>query len=95
MKNRVSTSARSTRVAWLVAIVLAHVAPVAQACSVCMGDPNSNDASALNAAIFLMLGCIGGVLGLLTAFGVYLYRRAHMPIPPHVELAEMIGTQSK
>ncbi|HEX5176168.1 MAG TPA: hypothetical protein VFV83_04010 [Chthoniobacteraceae bacterium] len=60
-----------------------------------MGDPNSNEASAINAAIFLMLGCIGGVLGLLIAFGIYLYRRAQLPIPPHVELAEMIGTQSK
>lgn len=67
----------------------------AQACSACMGDPNSNDASALNAAIFLMLGCIGGVLGLLSAFGIYLYRRAQTPIPPHVQLAEMIGAQSK
>lgn len=69
--------------------------PAAQACSACMGDPDSNDASALNAAIFLMLACIGGVLGLLSAFGIYLYRRAQTPIPPHVQLAEMIGAQSK
>jgi hypothetical protein len=79
----------------LMAFGLAQFPSAAQACSACMGDPNSNEASAINAAIFLMLGCIGGVLGLFIAFGIYLYRRAQLPIPPHVELAEMIGTQSK
>ena len=74
----------------------ALIAPVAaQSCSTCMGDPNSNEAGAINAAIFLMLGFIGSVLGLLVAFGYSLYRRAQMPIPPHVQLAEMIGAQSK
>jgi len=66
----------------------------AQACSVCMGDPNSNEAGAINAAIFLLLGCIAGVLGLLTAFGIYLYRRASLPLPPDMELADTIGAQS-
>jgi hypothetical protein len=82
---------------WLTLLVVAMVCLPhgAQACSACMGDPNSQAASAMNAAIFLMLGCIGGVLGLLTAFGVYLYRRARLPLPPHVELAEFIGTESK
>jgi hypothetical protein len=56
-----------------------------------MGDPNSNEASALNAAIFLMLACIGGTLASLSAFGFYLYRRAYSPLPPHLELAENVG----
>ena len=78
------------------AFIALLIAPrAALACTVCMGDPNSNEAAAINAAIFLMLGCIGGVLALLTAFGVYLYRRAQAPIPPHVQLAEMIGAQLK
>ena len=79
----------------IIGVVATHLPTTAQACTACMGDPNSSHAAALNAAIFLMLGCIGGVLGLLTAFGIYLYRRARAPIPPHVQLAEMIGAQSK
>ena len=34
---------------------------IASACSVCMGDPNSNIAKGANAAIFLMLGILAGV----------------------------------
>ena len=65
----------------------------ARACAACMGDPNSNIAGAANGAIFMMLGCIGGVLALLSVFGFTLYRRANAPIPPHVELAEDLGAQ--
>ena len=83
------------RLVLILTVVAAHLPTAAHACSACMGDPDSTHAAALNAAIFLMLGCIGGVLGLLTAFGIYLYRRARTPIPPHVQLAEMIGAQSK
>jgi hypothetical protein len=67
----------------------------ASACSVCMGDPNSKAAGAINAAIFLMLGFILSMLGLLVAFGVHLYRRSQSEIPEHLQLAEMIGTPTK
>ena len=59
----------------------------ASACSACMGDPNSNVAGAVNGAIFLMLGFIGGVLALLGAFAFYLMKRSSSPLPPHVEFA--------
>jgi hypothetical protein len=83
------------RLALLCAVLTPIAQTSAQACTVCMGDPNSNEATAINAAIFLLLGFIGGVLGLLSAFGIYLYRRSNAPIPPHVQLAEMIGASSK
>jgi hypothetical protein len=79
----------------LVALVTLFLSPEARACATCMGDPSSNHAEAMNAAIFLMLGCIGGVLALLSAFGIYLYRRSRAPIPPHIVLAEMIGSHPK
>jgi hypothetical protein len=60
----------------------------ASACSVCMGDPNSAAAGATNGAIFLMLGIIGTMLTASGGFGLYLYKRAHTPIPPHLELVE-------
>ena len=63
----------------------------ASACSVCMGDPNSSAAEATNGAIFLMLGILGSMLTASGGFGFYLYKRAHTPIPPHIELAEEMG----
>ena len=65
----------------------------ANACTVCMGDPTTPMAEATNAAIFLMLGCIGGVLALLSAFGIYLYRRSLQPQPPHAELGDNLEMQ--
>jgi len=58
---------------------------LASACTVCMGDPTSNTAKAANAAIFLMLGVLFTVFGLLGAFAYSLYRRAKSPLPPHAE----------
>lgn len=75
--------------------VVVQAPQAAWACATCMGDENSNEAGAINAAIFLMLGFIGSVLGLLCVFAYHLYRRSQMPVPPHVQLAEMIGAQSK
>ena len=56
-----------------------------------MGDPNSREAGAMNAAIFLMLGFIFSVMGLLVASAVYLYRRSQAPVPPHVQIADLVG----
>jgi hypothetical protein len=49
-----------------------------------MGDPGSREAGAMNAAIFLMLAFIGGVLALAVAFGWYLHRKSTTPLEPHV-----------
>ena len=68
------------------AFTVLMAAPVS-ACTVCMGDPASNVAGAVNGAIFLMLGFIGGVLALLGAFAFYLAKRANSPLPPHAEFA--------
>lgn len=56
--------------------MLIHWPATASACSACMGDPNSKTAGAINTAIFVMLGCIGLVLGGLASFAIYLMRRA-------------------
>ena len=71
----------------LVLTLLLSLATDASACSVCMGDPNSNMASAVNGAIFLMLAFIGGILALLGGFAFYLMKRASSPLPPHAEFA--------
>ena len=80
-----------TRLA-IVGLVLAPAS--ARACSVCMGDSNSNFASAANGAIFLMIGTIGTMLTGLTGFGFYLYKRASAPIPPHIQLVEEMSREN-
>ena len=77
------------------AFVVLNLPSTASACAVCMGDPNTRSAGAINAAIFLMLGFIFSMLGCLIAFGIYLYKRSQAEVPPHVQLAEMIGSASK
>lgn len=87
---------RPTLNRWLVAVVaagLAHLPATASACAVCMGDPNTKTAGAINGAIFFMLGFVALMLGSLSAFAFHLMKRANAPVPPHVELAEMMTAQ--
>lgn len=76
------------------AAALALTPSVSRACSVCMGDSNSNIAGASNGAIFLMLGAIGSMLLSLAAFGFYLYKRANAPIPLLEEMGREGAAQS-
>jgi hypothetical protein len=71
------------------------VPQVANACSACMGDPNTNIAKGANAAIFLMLGLLGGMFALFAAFAICLYRRAKAPMPPHAELGDGLEPQAE
>lgn len=64
------------------AAFLVHLPSTASACAACMGNPNSKTAGAINNAIFLLLGCIGLVLGSLAAFAIYLMKRAGGARPP-------------
>jgi len=81
----------SSSILMIAAVLLAP--QMANACTACMGDPNSNVAKGANAAIFLMLGVLGGMFSLLVAFGICLYRRANAPVPPHAEISDGIDAQ--
>jgi hypothetical protein len=103
MKKRPSDAALRMAAIILAAMTL-YIPRTAEACAACFGSGDSTGVGGggpggpggpMNAAIFLMLGCIGGVLSLLCAFAIYLYKRSQAPIPPHVQLAELIGSQSK
>ena len=59
--------------------VLTHLPSTASACAACMGNPNSKTAGAINDAIFILLACIGLVLGSLAAFAIYLMKRSAAP----------------
>ena len=79
--------ALSRILALLLGVALAQMPATASACAACMGDVNSRSAGAINGAVFLLLGCIGGVLALLVAFGLVLMKRAAAPLPPHSEFS--------
>ncbi len=76
----------------LLVAVLIHVPTAAQACTVCMGDPASKSAGAMNGAIFLMLGFVAFMLAGVGAFIFHLFRQGQSPLPPHAELAQMMST---
>ena len=84
---------KSRAVARIASLGIFLAPAAARACSVCMGDSNSNFASAANGAIFLMFGAIGSMLAALTGFGFYLYKRSIAPIPPHIQLVEEMSRE--
>lgn len=86
---------RSLQALGLATVVVGVFSPVAaEACGVCMGQTDGGQIpTAINGAIFLMLGFIGAMLTGITAVGYWIFRKGSAPIPPHVQLAEMIGTQ--
>ena len=61
-----------------------------EACSVCMGGGGLT-AEAANGAIFVMLGVLAGVLGLIVLAGYSLVKRGQMPVPPHAELVRSLS----
>jgi len=77
--------------ALLLITVLSHLPSVASACTVCMGDPNSKTASAMNGALFLMLGFVAFMLISVGTFAFHLFRRAQSPLPPYAEVAQMMS----
>lgn len=83
---------RSRLLASALAFALTQLPTTAVACTVCMGDPNSKTAGAINGAIFLLLGFIFTVLGLLVVFGLTLMKRAAAPLPAHAEFSHTDST---
>lgn len=68
------------------AVLLFLAGTPAEACSVCMGANGSALGEAANGAIFVMLGVLGFVLGLIVLAGYTVVKRGRMPMPPHAEL---------
>jgi hypothetical protein len=84
-------SKRSSSV-WVVAGLLATaIVQDALACTACMGDSTGPIGEAANGAIFVMLGVLALVLGLISLAGYSLVKRANLPMPPHVELVRSIA----
>jgi hypothetical protein len=56
-----------------------------------MGGSTGPIGEAANGAIFVMLGVLAVVLGLITLAGYSLVRRSQLPLPPHHELMRSLS----
>ena len=72
-------------------IVLQCLDQVAAACTVCMGA-NGPLGEAANGAIFVMLGVLFLVLGLISLVGYSLVKKGQAPLPAHAEFSSEIST---
>jgi flagellar biogenesis protein FliO len=81
------------RLALIFAFLTALKPGVANACTVCMGA-NGTLGEAANGAIFVMLGVLASVLGLIVLAGYSVVKRGRLPLPPHAELAKAISTSN-
>ncbi len=75
----------------LVAVSAAFFPNAAQACSVCMGDANSNLAVASDSVFWTLLSLVGLMFIGTGSIAFYLYKRAHTPVPPHIALIESMA----
>jgi len=71
--------------------VFALTTAQSQACAVCMGGKSGPLADATNGAIFLMLGLLVTVLGLISLVGYTLVRRGKQAVAGHVQLIESVS----
>jgi hypothetical protein len=65
----------------------------ASACAVCMGDPNSYLADASNSVIWMLLALVGFIFVSTGLTALYLWRRANLPIPPHIQFVENLTNE--
>ena len=73
-----------------IVVAMGAAVPNAQACTVCMGA-NGALGEAANGAIFVMLGVLFTVLGLISMVGFSLVRRGQAPLPAHAEFSSAIS----
>ena len=86
-----STKSRVTRLIVLALAALPYAMPAAaRACDQCMGGKDPNIRPAVNGAIFFMLGMVALMATGVGLFMRYLAKRANSPMPPHIELVQMM-----
>jgi len=83
----------SIKLSFLTTLLFAVFANTSQACTVCMGG-NGTLGEAANGAIFVMLGVLAFVLGLIVMAGYSVVKRGRLPLPPHAELARAMSNSN-
>lgn len=92
MKTRTLLRRSTAGAGLLISSLVLAGAPIANACTVCMGaEPKTGEA--INGAIFFMLGCIGFVLASIVGVAWTIWRRSRS-VPPHVAFAHSVPDPS-
>ena len=74
----------------MVAVLVLTLIPAdVHSCPVCFGDADSKMAEAVNAAIFVLLGITGSVLGLFTALFLRIRKRMKLTLNGSVDYPSM------
>ena len=77
----------------MIGVLLVILPASAEACAVCMGDPNSAMARASNSVLWMLLGMVGFIFISTGATAFYLWRRSHAEIPADVQLVENLAEE--
>lgn len=72
---------------------LPALASRAEACAVCMGDPNSYIAKASNSVVWMLLGLVGFIFLSTGLTALYLWRKSRTPIPAHIQFVENLTAE--
>jgi hypothetical protein len=72
-------------------LALAALSVRADACAVCGGGDDTQLIEASNSVLWALLGLVGFIFVATGATVFFLWRKAHTPIPPHIELIESLS----
>ena len=76
---------------WLTIVTLVLFDESAQACAVCAGGDNQTLIEASNSVLWVLLGLVGFIFVATAGTVYFLWRKAHTPMPPHLELIENLS----
>ena len=64
----------------------------AEACAVCAGGDNASLIEASNSVLWVLLALVGFIFLATAATVFFLWRKAHTPLPPHIEFIENLSS---
>src|SRR5687767_4797008 len=64
----------------------------AQACAVCAGGDNATLIEASNSVLWVLLALVGFIFVATAGTAYFLWRKAHTPVPPHIEFIENLSS---
>jgi hypothetical protein len=64
----------------------------AEACAVCAGGDNATLIEASNSVVWVLLALVGFIFVATAGTAYFLWRKAHTPVPPHIEFIENLSS---
>jgi hypothetical protein len=64
----------------------------AEACAVCAGGDNATLIEASNSVLWVLLALVGFIFVATAGTAYFLWRKAHTPVPPHIEFIENLSS---